>query len=276
MTLLAGVRVLDATVAWAGPLAGRWLADLGAEVIHVERPTGRGSGVGPNDASRGNEGWRWGTLPEPAFRSGIYPDADPGARPWNRQGLFNKINRNKRSLCVDLKTTTGRDLFQELVQISDVVLDNWRPRALPALGLGYEELRQINPAIIACSLSGYGAASRYREHVSLGPILEAHAGLAAATGYPGGEAMKLGGRCPTQLAGSPAPLQSSRPSGTAILPVRAASLTSRSSRHTPRLAANRCSQFRLPGATRNRRGTARPPLRRKACTAAPATTAGSR
>lgn len=200
MNLLAGVRVLDATVAWAGPLAGRWLADLGADVIHIERATGRGAGVAP-DGSRGNEGWRWGELPPPAFRSGVYPDADPGERPWNRQGIFNKMNRNKRSLCVDLKSPAGTAIFRDLVLVSDVVLDNWRPRALPALGLGYDDLKQINPAIIACSLSGYGAASRYRDRVSLGPILEAHAGLAAATGYAGGGAMKLGAALPDAIGG---------------------------------------------------------------------------
>jgi crotonobetainyl-CoA:carnitine CoA-transferase CaiB-like acyl-CoA transferase len=202
VSLLAGIRVIDLTVAWAGPLAGRWLADLGADVIHVERSTARGIGVALNgDYAPHDADWQWGQLPEPTFRSGIYPDAQPGERPWNRQGIFNKMNRNKRSLCLDLKKAEGLQIFRDLVQVSDIVLDNYRPRALAALGLDYDGFCAINPQIIVVSLSGYGSTGAFRDHVSLGPILEAHSGLAAATGYDGGEAMKLGVALPDAVGG---------------------------------------------------------------------------
>lgn len=200
--MLGGIRVLDITVAWAGPLAGRWLADLGADVIHVERPSARGLGVSLTaDDTAQDAQWHWGQLPDPMFRSGIYPDALPGERPWNRQGIFNTMNRNKRSLCIDLKKEEGRTILRELAQVSDVVLDNYRPRAMAALGLDYAALSAINPQIIVVSLSGYGSTGRFRDHVSLGPILEAHSGLAAATGYEGGEAMKLGAALPDGIGG---------------------------------------------------------------------------
>jgi crotonobetainyl-CoA:carnitine CoA-transferase CaiB-like acyl-CoA transferase len=203
---LAGVRVLELTVAWSGPLAGRWLADLGADVIHVETRTARGLGMGSLDAAAAQEsaGWTWGTLPGPIFRSGVYPDADPGERPWNRQGIWNKMNRNKRSLCLDMKTAAGAAVFRELVAASDVVLDNWRPRALPSLGFDYATLTEINPALVVCSLSGYGSSGPYRDRVSFGPILEAHAGQAALTGYGTGEASdvyKLGAAFPDAIGG---------------------------------------------------------------------------
>jgi crotonobetainyl-CoA:carnitine CoA-transferase CaiB-like acyl-CoA transferase len=202
MSLLAGIRVLDITVAWAGPLAGRWLADLGADVIHIERRTARGLGVALTaDVVSDDRTWVWGQLPDPMFRSGVYPDALPGDRPWNRQGIFNKMNRNKRSLCVDLKQAAGLEIFRDLVRVSDVVLDNYRPRAMAALGLDYEALRVLNPQIIVVSLSGYGSTGQFKDHVSLGPILEAHSGLAAATGYDDGEPMKLGAALPDAVGG---------------------------------------------------------------------------
>src|SRR6185437_14781750 len=118
-----------------------------------------------------------------------------------RQGIFNKMNRNKRSLCIDLKQAAGLAIFRDLICVSDVVLDNYRPRAMAALGLDYAALRALNPQIIVVSLSGYGSTGRFKDHVSLGPILEAHSGLAAATGYDGGEAMKLGAALPDAVGG---------------------------------------------------------------------------
>jgi crotonobetainyl-CoA:carnitine CoA-transferase CaiB-like acyl-CoA transferase len=201
---LGGVRVLEFSVAWAGPLAGRFLADLGAEVIKVEHPSARGVGVTGAGGFRMKEdvtGWRWGQLPGPVFRSGIYPDADPGERPWNRQGIFNKMNRNKRSLAIDLKAPGGRDVLADLVRASDVVLDNYSPRGVESLGIDHESLLRWNPRIVGVSLSGYGHTGPDRMRVSWGPILESHSGLAATTGYPDGGPLKMGVALPDPVGG---------------------------------------------------------------------------
>jgi len=202
---LDGIRVLEFSIAWAGPFAGRFLADLGAEVIKVEHPTARGAGVtgaGGFRANRDLEGWRWGQLPGPVFRSGIYPDADPGERPWNRQGVYNKMNRNKRSLCIDLKAAAARDVLADLVRASDVVLDNYSPRGVKSLGIDHESLARWNPRIVSVSLSGYGHTGPDRMRVSWGPILESHSGMAAMTGYAGGGPLKMGVALPDPVGGS--------------------------------------------------------------------------
>ena len=134
--ILEGVRVIEFSIAWAGPLAGRFLGDLGAEVIKVEHPTSRGGHLPDDPSLRERDGiddWTWGTLPGPIFRSGIFPDAEPGEQPWNRQGVFNKMNRNKRSLGIDLKLPGGREVFDRLVAASDVRPQQLQParRAQP-------------------------------------------------------------------------------------------------------------------------------------------------
>ena len=201
---LDGVRVLEFSIAWAGPFAGRFLADLGAEVIKVEHPNARGAGVtgaGGFRAKGDLAGWRWGQLPGPVFRSGIYPDADPGERPWNRQGVFNKMNRNKKSLAIDLKAAGARDVLADLVRASDVVLDNYSPRGVKSLGIDHESLARWNPRIISVSLSGYGHTGPDRMRVSWGPILESHSGMAAMTGYAGGGPLKMGVALPDPVGG---------------------------------------------------------------------------
>ncbi len=203
--ILDGVRVLELSIAWAGPLAGRFLGDLGAEVIKVEHPTSRGAGTtgaGGFSVTEDISDWEWGSLPGPVFRSGIYPDADPGDDPWNRQGVFNKMNRNKRSLCIDLKLPAGRDVFDRLVAKSDIVLNNYSPRGVRSLGIDYADLVAINPTIIAVSLSGYGATGPDQARVSWGPMLEAHSGLNALTGHPHGGPVKMGAALPDPMGGT--------------------------------------------------------------------------
>ena len=199
---LEGVRVVELSIAWAGPLVGRFFGDLGADVVRVEHRGSRGGSLSPSGAPlRAPEGWRWGDLPAPAFRGGIFPDADPGERPWNRNGPFNKFQRNKRSLCLDLKTEEGRDVFRKLLAEADVLLDNYRPRALDRLGFDFETVAAINPRIVRLSMSGYGSTGPYRERGSWGPILEAHSGLAATTGYEGGGPIKQGAAFPDGIGG---------------------------------------------------------------------------
>jgi crotonobetainyl-CoA:carnitine CoA-transferase CaiB-like acyl-CoA transferase len=203
--ILDGVRVLELSIAWAGPLAGRFLGDLGAEVIKVEHPTARGAGTtgaGGFSVTEDISGWTWGTLPGPVFRSGIYPDADPGDEPWNRQGVFNKMNRNKRSLCIDLKLPAGRDVFERLVAKTDIVLNNYSPRGVRSLRIDYDDLAAINPNIIAVSLSGYGSTGPDQARVSWGPMLEAQSGLTALTGHPDGGPVKMGAALPDPMGGT--------------------------------------------------------------------------
>jgi crotonobetainyl-CoA:carnitine CoA-transferase CaiB-like acyl-CoA transferase len=200
---LADVRVLDLTRAWAGPLAGRFLADLGAEVIHVEYSTARGAGVaGPNGFPEGvDEEWSWGDLPEASIRAGIFADADPGDEPWNRQASFNKLNRGKKSLCLDLHDPEGSETFRRLVAESDVVLENYSPRGAIGLGVVFDLLREVNPRIVVVSVSGYGHTGPSCDRVALGPIIEAESGLAALTGHRRGGPTKLGAAMPDAIAG---------------------------------------------------------------------------
>ncbi len=203
MTLLDGVRVLDLTRAWAGPLAGRMLADLGAEVIHIEYATARGAGVvgTAGFAMTASPDWEWGDMPEPGTRAGLFPDADPGPDPWNRQASFNKLNRSKQSLCVDLHEVEGQEIFRGLVAVSDVVLENYSPRGARSLGVVFEVLRDVNPRIVLVSISGYGHTGPNHDRVALGPIIEAESGLAALTGYRKSGPAKLGAAMPDGISG---------------------------------------------------------------------------
>jgi crotonobetainyl-CoA:carnitine CoA-transferase CaiB-like acyl-CoA transferase len=222
---LSGVRVLEFSIAWAGPLTGRYLADFGADVIKIEHPTSRGVGVstgstdGERDDGTGDDGtgdggtdgtgtdgaatgWEWGSLPDPQVRAGVFPHATPGATWWNRMGLWNKMNRGKRSLCLDVKASPeAEQLFRRLVAQSDVVLNNYSPRGVRSLGIDHETLSAINPRIITMTMSGYGETGPMASHFSWGPILEAHSGFDEATGYRGGPPCRLGVAYPDAVGG---------------------------------------------------------------------------
>ena len=171
---LRGVRILDLTHVWAGPLATRILADLGAEVVKIEAPMGRGGRAVPTELNLG--GW----LPDAAGErtgSAVPPE------PWNAAAIFVKLQRNKRSVALDLKQAAGRDVFLALVAEADVVIENFSARAMPALGLGYETLRQANSRIIHVAMPGYGTAGPYRDRVAFGPTVEVMSGLTHVLGY---------------------------------------------------------------------------------------------
>ena len=156
---LAGVRVLELTANWAGPLAARHLADLGAEVIKIEAPD------------------------RPATRGGRYPGGDPFKHHYNRAAYFNKLNRNKLGVTLNLNDDEGRKLFLRLVAESDVVLENNSPRVMRNFDLQYPVLREANPEIIMVSISGFGQTGPDRDYVAYGANVEASCGLAAVTGY---------------------------------------------------------------------------------------------
>ncbi len=164
MAPLKGVRVLDLTIFWAGPLPTAILADLGAEVIKIEA-------IQRLDPFRA-----YGM-------SGT--DIQSQERPHERSPLFNTANRNKRGITLNLASEDGRRLFKALVAKSQVLLTNLSPRVLPQLGLGYEVLREINPALVVTSVSGFSLTGPWREYVSMAVIGEALSGISSLTGYTG-------------------------------------------------------------------------------------------
>ncbi len=174
---LQGVRVLDLTRVWAGPLATRILGDLGADVIKVEAAWARGPATRPA---------RDGAL------SHLFPEDEVGERPFNRSAAFNKMNRNKRSLTLELNDPEAKRLFERLVERADVVCDNFSPRVMPKLGLDAGRLREINPRVIAVSMPGFGGSGPYRDRLAYGPLIEASMGLTSHIGYRGGPPCRSG------------------------------------------------------------------------------------
>jgi crotonobetainyl-CoA:carnitine CoA-transferase CaiB-like acyl-CoA transferase len=162
---LNGVRILDLTHVWAGPLAVRFLADLGAEVVKIEAPYGRGP---QNFPAEPIGGWLGG---------------EPGEEPWNVSAVFNKLHRNRRSVCLDLKQIEGRRLLLELVGQADVIIENFSARAMPAMGLDFATLRQANAQIIYVAMPGFGSTGPYHQRVAFGPIVEPMSGLTNMLGY---------------------------------------------------------------------------------------------
>ena len=160
---LAGVRVLEATTTWAGPMCGCMLADFGADVIKVEHPTG-----------------------EIARRS---PPLLPGTEP-PLSFMHATLNRNKRSLGLDLRKDEGREIFLKLAERSDVVVENFRPGTLSRWGVGYEDVRARRHDIIYVSISGYGQFGRDHERVGYDPMVQAGSGYMSLNGEPGGEPVK--------------------------------------------------------------------------------------
>ena len=167
---LRGVRILDLTHVWAGPLATRILADLGACVVKIEAPRGRG----PRDYR--------GTLPIGGWIGGAEP-----AEPWNANAVFVKLQRNKGSVALDLKAPAGRETFLELAAVADVVIENFSARAMTGLHLDYEDVAKVNPRIVYVSMPGYGKSGPYRDRVAFGPTAEAMSGLGTVLGYGANE-----------------------------------------------------------------------------------------
>jgi crotonobetainyl-CoA:carnitine CoA-transferase CaiB-like acyl-CoA transferase len=183
---LQEVRVLDLSQVWSGPLAGRILADLGAEVIHI--------------VSRRRISLTQIT-PEIAFILGMFPDNEPGEHPWNRSSMVNDFARNKLGMTLEMNTEEGLEIFKRLVKVSDVVLENFSPRVMTNFGLDYPDLKKINPGIIMCRMPGYGLTGPYREYVSYGTNLDPASGLASLMGYPGQTAHMSGNAYPDPVAG---------------------------------------------------------------------------
>lgn len=160
---LEDVKILDLTHALAGPFCTTMLADFGARVIKLEPP-------GSGDIARG-----WGA-----------------PLPGGETAYFVSLHRGKRGIVIDLKKPEGKELFFKLVEKSDVVLENYRVGALARLGLDYEAAKKRNPAIIYCSVSGFGQDGPYRDRAALDLILQAESGMISVTGEPGTTGTRAG------------------------------------------------------------------------------------
>jgi crotonobetainyl-CoA:carnitine CoA-transferase CaiB-like acyl-CoA transferase len=152
---LDGVRVLELARYQAGPRGGMILSDLGAEVIKIEK-------LGGEETRRS----------EPLVRG--------------QSVYFSVYNRGKKSLCLDLRTPRGKDVFAALVPTADVVLENFRPGTMAQMGFGYDQLRALKPDIILTSVSGFGQYGPYRERPAFDPLGQAMSGLMSLTGAPVG------------------------------------------------------------------------------------------
>jgi len=159
---LEGIRVLDLGHVLAMPTYTMQLADLGAEVIKIERP-----GIDDNSRYFG------------PFKN-------------KESAYFISINRNKKSITLDLKKDQGKIIFKELLKISDVVAENYRPDTMQKLGLGYEDLKKINPKIIYASICGFGHKSVYKERPGYDVIAQATGGIMAITGQADGPPTRVG------------------------------------------------------------------------------------
>jgi CoA:oxalate CoA-transferase len=171
---LEGIRVIDLTAYLAGPFLSMHLAALGAEVIKVERP-------GAGDPTRISS-----------------PFAGPrgvgfeGRGPEDISLIHLKRNRGKKSITLNLKSRRGLDIFRRLVAKGDVVVENFAPGTMESFGLDYGVLKEINPRIIFCSISGYGQSGPYRERPAFDLTVQATSGMMAVTGYPDGPPMRCG------------------------------------------------------------------------------------
>lgn len=168
---LDGVRVLDFTGAWAGPMATRSLAFLGAEVIKIEGPARMDS-------------WRETVT---GVEESRYPDLIRGERPYNRSFRFNGQNHDKLALTLDLKNPAGVRIALDLAKLCDVVVDNFSPGVMESLGLGYEALRAVRPDIIMVQMPAYGSSGPDATAVAYGPNMEAMTGMASLMGYGDGD-----------------------------------------------------------------------------------------
>lgn len=160
---LEDVKILDLSHALAGPFCSTLLGDFGAQVIKVEVPE-----VG--DISRA-----WG----PPFYN-------------SETAYFVSLNRNKKSIEIDLKKEAGKELFFRLVEVCDVVLENFRVGTLRKLGIDYANARTRNPGIVYCSVSGFGQTGPYRDRAALDLIVQAESGMISVTGEPGGRGVRAG------------------------------------------------------------------------------------
>ncbi len=158
---LEGMKILDLSMFFSGPLAMQIAGDAGADVIKVE-------------SVQRIDGWR-GTTPPPGVE-----------RPWERSPNFNWVNRSKRGITLNLTDPRGSDIIKRLVAEADILIENYTPRVMGNFGLEYETLKAINPRLIMMSMPGFGADVSWRDYVAFGMSTEQMSGISHLTGYEGG------------------------------------------------------------------------------------------
>lgn len=164
---LDGIRILDFTRVLAGPTCTMLLGDMGADVIKIEHP------------ARGDDTRQWGP-------------------PWagdsedKQSAYFLSVNRNKRSVTINLKHEEGQKLIRQLVKSCDVVIENFKQGQMDRFGLGYEDLKQINPALVYCSITGFGQSGPYSSRPGYDYVIQAMSGLMSITGPTDGQPHKVG------------------------------------------------------------------------------------
>ena len=161
---LEGVRILDFSRIWAGPHATKLLADMGAEVIKVE-------------STRAWDPHRM------IVGSGNLPDGERGDDPWNRSGWFNTLHMSKYGVTAEMRHPKGKALLEELVSISDVVIENFRAGLMKRRGLGYDQLKKIRPDLIMVSMPAFGNTGPWRDFIQYGIGQEQLGGIASMNGY---------------------------------------------------------------------------------------------
>ena len=204
MKLLDGVRVLDLTNVLAGPFCCYQLAQLGADVIKVEVP-------------------RSGDL---ARQLG----ADPGLNKRLMGASFLAQNAGKRSVTINLKNPSGKEVFRRLVATADVVVENFRPGVMDRLGLGYETLREAKADLIYCAISGFGKDGPLKDNPAYDQIVQGISGVMSVTGDKQSAPLRVGFPVADTIGGITRLLRLPRRSFDAIVAARVNSLTSRCSR----------------------------------------------
>ena len=162
------LRVVDLTNGWAGPMATCLLADFGAEVIKVESPS--------------HMDWWRGAAPEVT---------EDGGKPYEQSPTFNTVNRNKYGIALELTHPRGRELFRELVRVSDVLVANYPPRSLRKLGIDFDALQAVNPRLVMVTLPAFGNSGPESEYLGFGTTTEAMAGITGVSGYEDGPPQML-------------------------------------------------------------------------------------
>lgn len=167
---LSGIKVLDLSRILAGPSAAQLLGDLGADVVKVEKP-------GEGDDTR-----KWGP---PYIR-------DQSGQNTDESAYYLSANRNKRSIAIDISTEEGQALIHRLIENADVLVENYKVGGLAKFGLAYEQLQQKYPALVYCSVTGFGQTGPYASRPGYDFLIQAMGGIMSLTGEPDGQPMKVG------------------------------------------------------------------------------------